>query len=111
MENPQSSNTLEIISYNARIRKGEKQRQLKLMEPILQIDRQHSTSVNPTLQMERLKLYTEFDLIFTNKAEFLLRHTKGTYEYGNKVSWLLARNKHQSASQFISQIRKNPPKL
>lgn len=96
----------EIISYNARIQKGEKQRQLKLMEAILQIDRQHSTSANPTLQMERLQLQTEFDLISTNKAEFLLRCTKGTYyEYGNKASRLLARQlKHQSSSQFIAQI-------
>lgn len=103
----------EIISYNARIRKDEKQRQLELMEAILHIDRQNSTSANPTLQMERLKLQTEFDLISTNKAEFLLRRTKGTYyEYGNKASRLLARQlKHQSSSQFITQICKNPQTL
>ena len=103
----------EIISYSARIRKIEKQRQLELMEAILQIDRQHSTTANPTLQTERLKLQTEFDLISTNKAEFLLRRTKGTYyEYGNKASRLLARQlKHQSSSQFITQIRKDPQTL
>jgi len=99
----------EIISYSARIRKDENQRRLELMEAILLIDRQLSTSANPTLQMERLKLQTEFDLISTNKAEFLLRRIKGTYyEYGNKASRLLARQlKHQSSSHFITQIRKD----
>ena len=92
---------------------NKQQRQLELMEAILQIDRQHSTTANPTLQTERLKLQTEFDLISTNKAEFLLRRTKGTYyEYGNKASRLLARQlKHQSSSQFITQIRKDPQTL
>lgn len=77
----------EIISYNACVRKQEKQRQQELTEAILQIDRQHSSSLNPSLRMERLKLQTEFDLISTNKAELLLRRTKSTYyEYGDKVS-------------------------
>lgn len=60
--------------------------------------------------MERLKLQTEFDPISTNKVEFLLRGTKGTYyEYGNTANRLLARQlEHQSSSQFIAQIRKNP---
>lgn len=103
----------EIISYSARVRRREKQRQLEMMEAILQIDRQLSTLANPTLQLERLKLQTEFDLISTNKAEFLLRRTKGTYyEHGNKASQLLARQlKHQSSSQFITQIRRNSQTL
>ena len=99
----------EMISYSAREHK-QRMRQLELMEAILQIDRQNPSSPSPALQTERLKLQTEFDLISTNKAEFVLRHTKSTYyEYGDRASRLLALQlKHQSASRFITQIRKSP---
>ena len=95
---------------SAREHKQRMQRQRELMEAILQIDRQNSSSPSPALQTERLKLQTEFDLISTNKAEFVLRRTKSTYyEYGDKASRLLALQlQHQSASRFITQIRKPP---
>ena len=83
------------------------------MDAILQFDRQHPSPLSPTLQTERLKLQTEFDLITTNKAEFMLRRTKCTYsEYGDRASRLLAfQFKHQSASRLITQIRTSPDTL
>ena len=103
----------EIISYSARECKQGRQRQNELMDAILQFDRQHPSPLSPTLQTERLKLQTEFDLITTNKAEFMLRRTKCTYyEYGDRASRLLAfQLKHQSASRLIKQIRTFPDTL
>lgn len=67
----------------------------------------------PVFGWSNSKYKTEFDLISTNKAEFLLRRTKSKYyEYGDKASRLIALQlKRQSASRFITKIRKSPQTL
>ena len=51
-------------------------------------------------------MQSKFDLLSTNRAEYLLRRTRGTYyEHGDKASRLLALQlKKQAASQFITQV-------
>lgn len=96
----------DIISYSTHLAKKNKQKQQELIDAILSIDREYSSSPSPELYAKRIKLQSDYDLLSTDKAEFLLRRTKGTYyEYGDKASRLLALQlKRQSASSFISQI-------
>ena len=96
----------EIISYNAHSRKQKTKEQQDLVDAISKLDRQYSSSPTPELYAERRKLQSKFDLLSTGRAEYLLRRTRGTYyEYGDKASRLLASQlKHQSASQFITQV-------
>merc|ERR1711895_250856 len=103
----------EIISYSARERKQWRRRHDELLDAILQFDRRHPLPLSPTLHTARLKLQTEFNLITTNKAEFLLRRTRCTYyEHGDRASRLLAfQLKHQAASRLITQIRASPDTL
>lgn len=95
-----------IISYSAYAAKQRKQKQLELLDSILELDRKYSVSPSPDLYTERLKLQTQFDLLSTAKAEYLLRRTRGTYyEYGDKASRLLAHQlKRQSAARFITEV-------
>lgn len=96
----------DIISYSTHLARKNKQKQQELIDAILSVDREYSSSPNPELYAKRIKLQSDYDLLSTNKAEYLLRRTKGTYyEYGDKASRLLALQlKRQSASNFITQI-------
>lgn len=95
-----------IISFNAYWTKARKLKQQKLVDKILEIDRLNARSPNPVLETQRLKLQTEFDLLTTNKAEFLLKRTRATYyEHGDRAGRLLASQlRHQTASQLITQV-------
>ena len=96
----------DIISYSTHLARKNKQKQQELIDAILSVDREYSCSPNPELFAKRIKLQTDYDILSTDKAEHLLRRSKGTYyEYGDKASHLLALQlKRQSASNFISQI-------
>lgn len=60
--------------------------QQELIDAILSVDREYSSSPNPELYAKRIKLQSDYDLLSTNKAEYLLRRTKGTYyEYGDGI--------------------------
>lgn len=98
-----------IISFSAHLAKIRKSRQQELIHSILEVDSQYSRDPKPDLKVKRLKLQTEFDLLSTNKAEYLLKRTKATYyEHGDRAGRLLASQlKHQSASRFITQIYDN----
>ena len=96
----------DIISYSIHLARKNKQKQQALIDAILNMDREYSNSPSPDLYSRRVKLQSEYDLLTTGKAEYLLRRTKGTYyEYGDKASRLLALQlKRQSTSHFIPQI-------
>ncbi len=70
------------------------------------LDRQYATSPSAKLYKERLCLQTEFDYLFTFKAEEkLLKSRHEYYEYGDKPNRLLSHQVRQSsASQIISEI-------
>lgn len=99
-----------IISFSAHLAKIRKSHQRELIRSILEVfSIQYSSDPKPDLKLKRLKLQTEFDLLSTNKAEYLLKRTKATYyEHGDRAGHLLASHlKHQSASRFITQIYDN----
>ncbi|KAF7645974.1 hypothetical protein LDENG_00195530, partial [Lucifuga dentata] len=95
-----------IISYSAHVAKLRKQKQSDLLNSVLETDKKYAVSPSPELYAERLKLQSQFNLISTGKAEYLLRRTKGFYyEYDDKASRLLAHQlKRQSPSNFIFEI-------
>ena len=96
----------DIISYSAQAAKKNNQKRHDLLEAIRSLDKQFSLSSSPDLYTQRAKLQSEFDLLSTARAEFLVRRTKGTYyEYGDKASRLLALQfKRQAASRHIPQV-------
>ena len=95
-----------IIFFSAHLTKNRRLKQQELLDAILDIDRQQASTINPDLTTKRLQLQTEFDLLSTGKAEYLLRRTRATYyEHGDKAVRLLASQpRHQCASRFIPQI-------
>lgn len=96
----------EIISYSPHSNKQRKQTQQDLIDAIREIDRQSASFPTPELYAVRLKYQTEFDLLSTNRAEYLIIRTKGTYnEYDEKASPLLALHfRCQAASKYITQV-------
>lgn len=95
-----------IISYSTHLAKSRKLKQQELTDAIIDIDRQQAITITPDLTAKRLQLQTEFDLLSTGKAEYLLQRTRATYyEHGDRAGRLLASQlRHQCASRFISQI-------
>ncbi len=85
--------------------KQRKQKLQDLVNSIVEIDRQLLKNPTPELYA-KLELKTEFDLLSTKNAEFVLRRTKATYyEYGDKAGRLLASQlKGLAASRLITQI-------
>lgn len=91
----------DIISYSTHLARKNKQKQQELIDAILSIDREYSNSPRPELCAKRVKLQSDYDLLSTNKAEYLLRRTKGTYhEYGDKASHLPLSNLNVSLPQI-----------
>ena len=63
-----------IISFSAHLTKNRRLKQQELLDAILDIDRQQASTINPDLTTKRLQLQTEFDLLSTGKAEYLLKY-------------------------------------
>lgn len=86
-----------------------KSQQQELIRSILEVDSLYSCNPSAELKFKNLKLQTEFDLLSTNKAEYLLKRTKATYyEHGDRAGRLLVSQlKHQSTSRYITQIFDN----
>lgn len=95
-----------VISYMGYKYKQIKQKLQDLVNSIVEIDRQLLNNPTPELYAKKLELKTEFDLLSTKNAEFMLRRTKATYyEYGDKAGRLLASQfKGLAASRLINQI-------
>ncbi len=95
-----------IISYTGHKYKQRKQKLQDLINSIIEIDRQLLNNPTPELRAKKLELKTEFDLLSTNNAEFMLWRTKVTYyEYGDKAGRLLASHvKGLAASRLITQV-------
>ena len=103
----------QIISFSASRNKKRKQRQEELIDSILKIDHQYSTTPTPELYKEKLNLKAKYDLLSTGKTEHnLLRSRAFFYEHGEKAGRLLAHQlKAKSSAQLISTIRKTPQEL
>lgn len=81
--------------------------QLKLLtDEILQLDIEYSHSFSQDLLKKRLLLQTEFNILSTQQAEYLISKSRSTYyEHGEKAGRLLAWQVRQhSAGQDIPVI-------
>jgi len=95
-----------IISYAGYKYKQRKQKLQDLVNYIIETDRQLLLNPTPELRAKKIELKTEFDLLSTKNAEFMLRRTKATYyEHGDKAGRLLASQlKGLTASRLITQV-------
>lgn len=96
----------DIISYTAFINKERERKRQQLIEMISKIHSQYSTSPTLELYKERIDLQTQFNLISSSHAEWLILWSQGFfYEHGDKAGRLLAHQlKSRSSAQHISQI-------
>lgn len=96
----------QIISCTAMRRKAETERLRQLTDNILKLDMAYSCSPTDEVLKQRLMLKTEFDLLSTRQAEYLIlksRHV--SYEYGGKAGKNLAHQLcRQAANQYMSEI-------
>jgi len=96
----------QIISYCANKKRASTERIKKLTDEILELDRLHSHSPSADTLKKRMSLQTEFDLLSTRQAEYLiskLRH--GHYEHGEKSGRALAHQLRQrTADQILSAV-------
>ena len=97
----------QIISYSAHIKKTESARLKVLVDEMLKIDKLNSLTPSAETMKKRMSLQTEFDLLTTRQAEYLISKSRhGSYEHGEKAGRLLAHQLRQkTSSQTISAIK------
>lgn len=96
----------QIISYCANKRRANTERIKKLSDEILELDRLHGYTPSADVIKKRLSLQTEFDLLSTRHAEYLISKSRhGHYEHGEKSGRALAHQLRQrTANQTIPEI-------
>lgn len=96
----------QIIYYSALSNKKRHAKSTELTLTLSNIDQKYSFNPTPELYKQRMQVQSELDLISTREAERLLLHSRGSYyEYGEKVSRLLAHQlRRQASSRIISSI-------
>lgn len=74
-----------IISYYTNKKRASTERIKKLADELLELDSLHSHSPSADIIKKRLSLQTEFDLLSTRHAEYLISKSKHNhYEHGEK---------------------------
>ena len=96
----------QIISYCAKRKKETTKRLTELADQIVILDATYSINPSPTLYKHRLQLQSEYNLLSTKQAEYLLSKSRSySYEHGEKMGRLLAQQLRQrTANQAIPEI-------
>ena len=90
-----------IREYSSRAKKARESKLNDISRAIAEIDSQYSSS-SPTLFKERLRLQTEYNLLSTDKATYLLTKARfNVYDSGDKAGKLLAQQARQSQSSRL----------
>lgn len=96
----------QIIEYSSRAKKARDSKLNDISRSIAEIDSHYSSSPFPALLKERLRLQTEYNLLSTDRATYLL--TKAwfnVYDSDDKASKLLAQQARQAqSSRLIPKI-------
>lgn len=96
----------QVISYCANQKKASTARLKELTDEILELDMAHSHLPSADIMKKRMSLQTEFDLLSTKQAEYLISKSRcGYYEHGEKAGRILAHQLRQrTANQAIPAI-------
>lgn len=91
----------QIISYCANKKKTSTARLKELTDQILELDTLYSHQPPADIMKKRLSLRTEFDILSTRQAEYLLSKSQHRcYEHGEKIGQVLA---HQLQQRIANQ--------
>ncbi len=103
----------QIIEYSSRLKKARESKLNDISRSIAKIDSQYSSSPTPPLFKERLRPQTEYNLLSTDKAAYLLSKAQSkVYESGDKASKLLAQQARQTlSSRLIPKIHNETGEL
>lgn len=79
----------QIISFSAHQTMAKKEKRLKLIEQISEIDHQYAESPTAELLTKRITLQTEFNLLASDETVKLINSSRHKYyEYGESI-WLI----------------------
>lgn len=97
----------QVISFCAKQKRATTERLTELINKIQQLDALYSLSPTPEMYKRRLVLQTEYNLISTRQAEYLISKSRSyAYEHGEKTGRLLAHQLQQcTANQAIPEIQ------
>lgn len=97
----------QIIQYSSRAKKLRESKLNDISRSIAEIDNQYSSSPSLSIFKERLRLQTEYNLLSTDKATYLLTKAQfNVHDSGDNVSKLLAQQARQTlSSRLILKIR------
>lgn len=97
----------QITSLNNMKNKQQREKESKITEELIEIDRNYANSPTPDLYKKRQSLQTELNLLYTAETtKWLTQLRHKYYEYGEKTGKLLAQQiKAEAASRLITEIR------